>query len=483
MFIIDKVMDKIKPLFKNIYFIVFLLVIILLILVILLMIIPSLNKNKTASLSESGSTDSTVNQNSQTESKKTSTSLLVTPQKNSSILVASKKTFANSTELTALINSTKSISPTKTNSPTKTVDSTVSTSSPLPLRIGGSAGQATSSTSNDLTLLTDLLKILLNTNIDTKYTSETGTNNFSPTAQPLNNRLSKTGIFILSGYSAGAKQIIGAKPQIIKIMDPQQNGGLLQAAKDFKDANAGGISVLRIYEGTQNKKYTLNDDPASSAKDFFQSVIVPALNSLGDNKKYFDYIETPNELDNTPGWETTENVTWLSKFWETLIGLNSQAGLRTCVGSIPVGNPPGSAAEIKNSLSFFATAFKKAVINNAAVCYHAYSLNYTTDVSQELASSLRYRIIHQAMSEIDPSFSTLPFILSEAGIDQAGNPQTSGWQARGNGTEYTNWLTWFDGEMNKDNYVLGATLFQIGDDNWSSFNLEPLAGWIAGSIK
>jgi len=476
-------MDKIKSLFKNIYFVVFLLAVILLVILLLMAILTNNATSTNSDRTQTSSTNSTNLTNS-TNSTNLTNSTDLTDLTSSTTLVASKKTFANKDELNALIKSTEFIDPkvralraiplrqsnlSPTNSPPISTDST----------------NLTDSTNNDLSLLTDLLKILLNTNIPGNLTS-----NPSPTSPPNNNNerashaspLHKTGIFILSNYSDGAKKIVNAKPKIIKIMDPQQNADLLQAAKDFKNANPDGINVLRIYQGTQNKKYSLNDNPVTMANEFFQSVIGPALNSLGDDKKYFDYIETPNELDNTPGWETNNNVVWLSKFWEKLIELDSQVGIRTCIASIPVGNPPGSREEIKSKMQSFSSALSKAVINNGAFCYHAYSLNYTTDVNQEIYSSLRYRTIHEVIGEIDPGFSTLDFILSEAGIDRAGNPQTSGWQLRGDGTQYTNWITWFDREMNKDAYVLGATLFQIGDSNWSSFDLEPIAGWIAGSI-
>ena len=77
---------------------------------------------------------------------------------------------------------------------------------------------------------------------------------------------------------------------------------------------------------------------------------------------------------------------------------------------------------------------------------------------------------------------TLPFILSEAGVDQNGDPKTSGWAARGSEGDYKNWLSWFNGQINQDSYVLGATLYQIGDNHWSSFNIESIADWISKSL-
>ena len=73
----------------------------------------------------------------------------------------------------------------------------------------------------------------------------------------------------------------------------------------------------------------------------------------------------------------------------------------------------------------------------------------------------------------------MPLILTEGGVDFSGDPNTSGWQARGTPSDYKRWLNWFDQQMAQDSYLLGCTLFQNGDPaGWSSFDLEPIAGWM-----
>jgi len=347
------------------------------------------------------------------------------------------------------------------------------------------------SDTNSSAFLADLLGLFLNFSPSNSAINQSGNtqnlleiNTPQPTITPAstNSSLKKIGIYLMSDYSSGAKKIIVAKPQVIKVMDPQYNN-LLNAVKDYKKIFPNGIIVLRFYEATRNIKYTINNDPVYSAQDFHLKVILPGLVALGENKKLFDYIETPNELDSIPGWESLENIIWLAKFWNELININSRSGIKTCIASIPVGNPPGNYFDIKEKIQNFLPALQKAQQNNGAVCYHAYSLEYTQDVNKETYSSLRYRLIHQAIKEVGPSLSTLPFILSEAGVDQNGNPQESGWQARGGVQQYMNWIEWFDSQISQDNYVIGATLYQIGDNYWSSFNLEPIAGWIAGRIS
>jgi hypothetical protein len=325
-------------------------------------------------------------------------------------------------------------------------------------------------------LLTNFLSLFLNFQIPTNISTSTQLSSLIPTVAQSTlqkGNWKKTGVFILSNYSSGAQQIVKSKSPILKVMDPQAIGSLMQAVKDFKSVNPSGVVVFRIYDGS-GRKYTLADSPASSALNYFSLVIQPALNSLGGNLQYFNFLETPNEFDSTPGLENPANAAWLSEFWSTLVDLNASKGVKTCVGSISVGNP----GDIKGSMNAFLPALKKAKQSGGALCYHAYTLSYTTDVNQELNTSLRYRQIHDAITGLDGSLASLPIILSEAGVDQNGNQQTSGWLARGTQTQYLNWLRWFDSEISKDSYVLGATLFQIGDTSWSSFNLEPLAGYL-----
>lgn len=132
---------------------------------------------------------------------------------------------------------------------------------------------------------------------------------------------------------------------------------------------------------------------------------------------------------------------------------------------------------IQDKLEFFAPALQAVVEHNGAICYHGYSVNYTTDVGVENWYSLRHRIITMALREVDPRYAEIPFIISEGGIDQTGDPATSGWQARGTELNYADWLEWFDSELQKDPNVIGVTLFQSGDSYWSSFDLEPLTWW------
>lgn len=292
---------------------------------------------------------------------------------------------------------------------------------------------------------------------------------------------SKLGIFILTSYTEGAKKIVAAGPKVIKVMDPHSSPEMNNAVKDYKQSRPDGIVVVRMY-GRQ-PAFTLKQDPIQSAEEYFETRLMQPLNILKNAKSLYDYIEAPNEVENTPGWETVEEVTWLGKFWARLTELNAEAGFKTCIGSIPVGNPGGDPAQMKAKLQAFAPALDAALKSGGTICYHGYSIEYSTDVAIENWFSLRHRIFQQAMREINPEYAQIPFIISEGGIDKTGNPETDGWKARGTEQQFIDWLQWYDKELQKDPQVIGVTLFQIGDSHWSSFDVEAAADEIVDMIE
>lgn len=287
---------------------------------------------------------------------------------------------------------------------------------------------------------------------------------------------SKLGVFIL-GQSNTAPTIVDSGPKVIKVMDPQSNSTILEYVREYKKKYPESIVVLRVYEGTVGRGYSLSDNPEGAAQDFWNGVLSPALAKLGSDKELFDYVSGPNEFDNTPIINSQESVEWTNRFWLQLAELIAGAGLRPLLGEIPVGNlGPEYLDGLVPSLQFIKS-------KGGAWSYHAYTLHYTTDISDEYYYSLRYRQFYEYFREKYPDLTDLPMILTEAGVDESGGPATSGWQARGDASKYKNWLMWFDSEIKKDQYILGSTIFQLGDSHWSSFNIEPLASWLASYLS
>ena len=116
------------------------------------------------------------------------------------------------------------------------------------------------------------------------------------------------------------------------------------------------------------------------------------------------------------------------------------AGFKPCIGSIAVGNPPGTPSQIQSNISTFVPALRQAKSLGGAWSYHAYTINYTTDTGVEYYYSLRYRQFYSQFASQYPDLADMPLILTEGGVDQSGTPATSGWQARGTAADYERWL-------------------------------------------
>jgi hypothetical protein len=285
---------------------------------------------------------------------------------------------------------------------------------------------------------------------------------------------SKISIHLLSSYSAGASQIIQARPRVIKILST--DSGMMQAARDFKSATPDGKVVCRIYT---SRTWSRTENPAAAGSNFWQTVLAPALVNLSvEDRALIDYVEGPNEGDSTPTWGSTTDTDWYNIFWIHLAPQIANAGFRPVAYSISVGNPPGTTAEIQDRLNRIAPSLRLCQQLGGGWSYHSYSLPYSTNLSDEIWYSVRYRQYYSYFASAHPDLVNLPLILTEGGIDGAGP-----WSTRGDAVKYQNWLAWFDSEIRKDNYCLGVTLFQIGETGgWSGFNVEPIAGWLASYL-
>jgi hypothetical protein len=286
---------------------------------------------------------------------------------------------------------------------------------------------------------------------------------------------SRISAHLINAYTTGSSNIIAGHPRVLKILD--LSGEMLAAARAYKAGTPGGKIILRIYTPVS---YPNTSDPGASATNFWTTILQPPLNALSpSDRALIDYVEGPNEGDSTPTWASMSDALWFTRFWTNLTPMIAAAGFKPCIGSIGVGNPPGDPNQIQAFISTFVPALRQAKAVGGAWSYHSYTLNYTTDVNVEYYYSLRYRQYYNQFASRYPDLVNMPLILTEGGVDQNGTAATSGWQARGTAADYERWLNWFDRQLGQDSYVLGCTLFEIGNPGgWSSFDLEPIGLWM-----
>jgi hypothetical protein len=176
-------------------------------------------------------------------------------------------------------------------------------------------------------------------------------------------------------------------------------------------------------------------------------------------------------------WEpkSPEQGAWYSEYLVELLPRIAGLGPRPIVLNSGVGGLPVEGKVLEPMVPGLRLAHH---LGGAWGC-HGYTIQYTMDENNESWYSLRYRRAYDWFSEHHPELMDLSMILLEGGVDDKGDPDKDGWLFRGSLDDYTDWLTWYDGELKKDDYVLGVTLFKIGaPTTWKSFELEPVVPWL-----
>ncbi|MCS7093023.1 MAG: hypothetical protein NZL96_01110 [Patescibacteria group bacterium] len=288
---------------------------------------------------------------------------------------------------------------------------------------------------------------------------------------------SKLGMFYLVNFTPGGEKILLSGPRVIKFIDPYANPKFMEAIQKYRSLFQGGTVVLRFWQNTSGINYKLTDDPVRSAEDFFNQVMIPNYQVLGEGRYLFDYVHTPNEAENTPQWSNKNEVDWNGRFWLRLSQLNKRMGMKTCVPGALVGTP--RPENLEPAVDDLVEIYQLG----GAFCYHAYSDNYNKDLNYELNWSLLYRQIHVYLKTKAPVLANMPIILSEGGIAENWNPY-GGFLKNNNVEKYKDWLVWFDARLKEDPYLIGVTLFQIGNNSdWAVFNHELIADWFSEYLR
>ncbi len=298
---------------------------------------------------------------------------------------------------------------------------------------------------------------------------------------------SRLSVHLIGDYSTGAQKIVAAGPRLLKAFTMEKRGlvhdrAQMHALSDYKRRWPDGVTVLRVF--TTGIHFARTDDPVPAARTYWLDGVKPFLVGCGARERALvDYLEGPNECEVYPAWESVATARWYARFWMELVNLMHADGWKACVGSIPVGNPPGSVQEMGDRIEAFAPALRYAARRGGSWSYHSYTLDYTTDLGGEMWTSLRHRFLLRRLRTNWPDVFRMPLLLTEAGVDRQGDRERDGWQARGDAQRFTDWLSWYDARLQEDPQVVGATLFQIGDGWWSSFNVEPIADWLADHLR
>lgn len=310
---------------------------------------------------------------------------------------------------------------------------------------------------------------------------------------------SKLGVHVVQNNDPFIMEFIRrARPRVVKSV------GDLGWLSDVKQVSPNTITIGRIAE--QNEDWVLTMSPEEAADAYIASQIDRYRLNPGA-----DYWEGWNEF--VPVDDNRMN--WYARFEAHRACAMQALGFKAAVGGFSVGVPEYA------HMALFMPALEAAYRCGGIFHLHEYnSPTMTCGVSTNQTGAipgapnfgsipvgyhtLRYRFWYEGYLK-PRGMGDLPLVISEAGVEGRPNPggpcndpggrawKTYGeyWVQQGYGPTgpeaYVNLLAWYDTEMRKDPYVLGATLFTAGantGDGWTAFDLHdvfvPLARYAVG---
>jgi len=206
------------------------------------------------------------------------------------------------------------------------------------------------------------------------------------------------------------------------------------------------------------------------------------------------------EGHNEPVWNTTEEMYWYAEFEVERMKLMATLGLKCIIGNFATGTP-----DLSLWPAFF-PALTAAIQYQGILGLHEYScpwmwwmtgkhqIDPTADEKDEGWTTLRYRKVYRQWL-IPNDLGTVPLAITECGIDPMISPQPPGansgtWSQLHNfwkewdgplpikytgdpASYYLQQLHWYNTELQKDNYVIGATVFAMGNYGglWKHFDI------------
>ncbi len=290
-----------------------------------------------------------------------------------------------------------------------------------------------------------------------------------PTATPAHyTQPSKLGLAVQRFSSPQIMDVIQAgKPKVVKIIDDLGSAGVVKERVP-KTIVVGRISVDYDFRALHDKN---GRDAARHAADF----IARNMDKYTANTSV-DYWEGYNE----PLIESADMMADYAAFEAERVKQMVALFCKCCVGNFSTGTPP------LERWGGFVPALQAAQQHGGCLGLHEYSapvmqfgfgrnqLDPAGDAGDEGWYTLRYRQVYRRHI---PADLRLPLIITECGVDGLIQPRPgpggAGWRDFGaywkqnniapNGvTGYLDQLTWYDEELQKDDYVIGATIFAAG---------------------
>jgi hypothetical protein len=283
-----------------------------------------------------------------------------------------------------------------------------------------------------------------------------------------------------------ALDFVKAGARTIKLLD-----GAFGMAADIQRLSPNCLIIGRAYRGYDPVDRDQGIDPKVSAAQW-----VSAQLATYQRNPAIKFWEGPNESL----CDTLEKMRWYSEFEIERMKLLEAVGLKAVIGNFSVGQPRLDIPVWKE----FLPALRRAQENGHLLGLHeyggvfmwwmtgGYQRNPAENIGQYGWTTLRYRqVVDQYLK---PAGLNVNIVITETGLDavspQPANFRTGNWKdcaAQWDSTNtlnqaipfrddgeryYADQLIWYDRELQKDGYVLGATIFTVGNNaGWGGYDI------------
>ena len=245
---------------------------------------------------------------------------------------------------------------------------------------------------------------------------------------------SKLGIYLIS---LGGIDVPGymnaAQPRIVVSMEHKAD-----TWRAAKQASPNTFLIGRHY--VDDSQQIFLDDPEGRAEQFFAAMQAEAEQMRGIYDAWMGYNESVVQ--------SPDDAQKLARFYARWGDRMRAAGFVSCAYSFATGNPE------LDLWQYLADGLRHCDL----LSLHEYS-SPTMD-NQSTWLCLRYRRVMDAL----PADARRQIVITETGIDGgagAGNKPQCGWSKFTNASGYVSTLSWYDNELQKDDYVIGAAIFAM----------------------
>ena len=252
------------------------------------------------------------------------------------------------------------------------------------------------------------------------------------------------------------------KPPLVVLLDHSD------VWHDVKAASPNSIFVGRIFQEHEPDFNNPSLDPLQAAREHCD-MLLPWAERMG---RTYDFWQGVNE----PIIRSREAMERYADFDAERVRVMDRHGFRVVVGSFSVGNPELAYWRV------FLPALEAALENKGALALHQYA--WPTLDHQGPWYLLRHRKVYDGELEhgwagLPRHLRVLPVLITECGLDgliELGHPPR-GWKVlyKEDPDQYLRQLAWFDAELQKDPYVVGAAIYccSVADWTWSSYDIWP----------